>query len=143
MLEITIDNCQKCNLETIIDPNNSPYFWVNRRDLEIESKHNWQVIFDKCKDSSSQKYRKELIPNITFQPNKIFAWNNLFERIIESCKITNLEFLKLKEKLGLCLYEVIDEQKFISTSEEKIIKQNNVENEQFKKENEQLRKENE
>ena len=38
MLEITKDNCHKCNLETIIDPNNSQYFWINRRDLEIESK---------------------------------------------------------------------------------------------------------
>ena len=38
MLEITIDNCHKCDLETIIDPNNSQYFWINRRDLEIESK---------------------------------------------------------------------------------------------------------
>ena len=25
----------------------------------------------------------------------------------KSCKATNLEFLKLKEKLGLCLYEYI------------------------------------
>ena len=41
------------------------------------------------------------------------------KKIIKSCKATNLEFLKLKEKLGLCLYEVIcDEQEFISTSEE-------------------------
>ena len=43
MLEITIDNCQKCNLETIIDPNNSQYFWVNRRDSEIESKCNFSI----------------------------------------------------------------------------------------------------
>ena len=67
----------------------------------------------------TQKYRKELTPNITFQPNKIFVRNDLFEKIIKSCKATNLEFLKLKEKLGLYLHEVIfDEQKFISTSEE-------------------------
>ena len=92
---------------------------MNRTDLEIETKCNWQVIFDKCKDSSRQKCRKELTPNITFQPNKIFVRNDLFERIIKSCKTTNLEFLKLKEKLGLCLYKVIcDEQEFISTSEE-------------------------
>ena len=38
MLEITIDNCYKCNLETINDPNNSQYFWINRRYLEIETK---------------------------------------------------------------------------------------------------------
>ena len=48
------------------DPNNSQYFWINRRDLEIESKRNWQGIFDKCKDSSTQKYRKELTPDIVF-----------------------------------------------------------------------------
>ena len=104
MLEITIDNCHKCDLETINDPNNSKDFWINRRDLENESKRNWQAIFDKCKDSSRQKYRKELIPNITFQLNKIFVRNNLFEKIIKSCKATNLEFLKPKEKLSLCLY---------------------------------------
>ena len=149
MLEITIDNCHKCNLETIIDPNNSQYFWINRRDLEIESKHNQQAIFDKYKDSSSQKYRKELTPNITFQPNKIFVRNDLFEKIIKSCKTTNLEFLKLKEKPGLCLYEVIcDEPESISTveeifKEEKFFTQHDVENKQLKEENDQLRKENE
>ena len=82
MLEITISNCYKCDLETIIDPNNSQYDWINRRDLGIESKRNWQVIFDKCKDSlrviQGKKYRKELTPNSTFQPNKIFLRNDLF-----------------------------------------------------------------
>ena len=126
MLEITIDNCHICDIETINDPNNSQHFWINRRDLEIESKRNWQAIFDKYKDLSTQKYRKELTPNITFQPNKIFVRNDLFEKIIKSCKATNLEFLKLKEKLGLCLY---DEQEFISTSEE-IFTQHDVENKQ-------------
>ena len=76
-------------------------------------------MFNKCKDSSRQKYRKELTPNITFQPNKIFLRNNLYEGIIKSCKKTNLEFLKLKEKLALCFYDVSDEQEFILTSEEK------------------------
>ena len=76
MLEITIDNCYKCDLETIIDPNNSQYFWINRRDLEIERKRNWQAIFDNCKDSSRQKYRKELRPNIIFQPNKAIYLKN-------------------------------------------------------------------
>ena len=110
MLEITMDDCHKCDFEEISDQNNNQYFWINRRDLEIESKRNWQAIFDKCKDSSRQKYRKELTPNITFQPNKIFVRNNLFEKIIKSCKTTNFGFLKLKEKLGLWLY---DEQGFI------------------------------
>ena len=45
MLEMAIENCHKSDLETIIDPNNSQYFWINRRDLEIKSKHNWHAIF--------------------------------------------------------------------------------------------------
>ena len=58
MLQITIGNYYKCDLETINDLNNSQYFWINRRDLEIETKHNWQVIFDKHKNLLTQKYRK-------------------------------------------------------------------------------------
>ena len=130
MLEVTIENCYKCDLETINDPNNSQYFWINRRHLETETKRNWQVIFDKYKDLSTQKYRRELTPNIKSQPNKIFVRNNLFEKVIESCKATNLEFLKLKEKLDLCLYEdVCDEKEFIFISEESFI-QHDVENKQ-------------
>ena len=86
MLEIAIDNCYKCDLKTINDPNNSQYFWINSRDFEIETKYNWQVIFDKYKDLSTQKYRKELTTNITFQPNKIYVRINLFEKIIKSVK---------------------------------------------------------
>ena len=146
MLGITIDNCHKGDLEAIIDPNNRQDFWINRRYLEIESKRNWQAIVDKCKDSSRQKYRKELTPNITFQPNKIFVRNNLFEKIIKICKATNLEFLKLKKKLGLCLYEdICDEQELILTSkeifkEENIFTKHDVENKQLKEENKKLRK---
>ena len=108
MLEVTLDNCYKCDLETIIDPNNSQYFWINRRDLEIESKR---------------------------------VAGKLFSIALEQ----KLEFLKLKEKLGLCLYH---EQEFISTSEEifkeeKFLTQHDVENNQLKEENEQLKVENE
>ena len=143
MLEITIDNCYKCDLETINDPDNSQYFWITRKDLEIESKHNWQVIFDKYKDLSTQKYRRELTPIITFQPNKIFVRNDLFQKIIKSCKATNLGFSKLKEKLGLCLYEdICDEKEFILMSKESFI-QHDTENKQLKEENKKLRKENE
>ena len=80
MFEIAIDNCNKCIIETINDPNNSQYFWINRRDLEVETKRNWQTIFDKCKDSSTQKYMEELTPDITFQTNKIFVRNDLLEK---------------------------------------------------------------
>ena len=97
MLEITIDNCYKCDLETIVDPNNSQYFWINWRDLEIESKRNWQAIFDERKDSLRQKYGKELTTNIKFQPNKILVRNDLFEEIIKNCKTTNLDFQNLKK----------------------------------------------
>ena len=144
MLETTIDSCYKCDLETINDLNNSQYFWINRRDLEIETKRNWQVIFDKYKDLSTQKYRKKLTPSITFQPNKLFVRNDLFEKIIKSYKATNLELLKLKEKLRLCLYEdICDEQELISMSEknfkeENTIIQYDVENKQLIEENEKI-----
>ena len=63
MLEITIENCNKCYIEKNIDPNNSQHFWINRGDLEIETKRNWQAISVK---THRQKYVKELTPNITF-----------------------------------------------------------------------------
>ena len=73
--------------------------------------------------------------------------NNFFEKIIKSCKATNLDFLKLQEKLGLCLYESIcDEQELISMSKEifkekNVFTQHDVENKQLKEENEKLRNE--
>ena len=51
------------------------------------------------------KYRRELIPNIKFQVDRIFVRNDLFEQVIKSCKATNTEFLMFKEILGICLYE--------------------------------------
>ena len=69
--------------------------------------------------------------------------NDLFEKIIKSCKATNLEFLKLKEKLGLCIYEEIcDETEFILMSEKCFI-QHDVENKQLKEENEDVETKNE
>ena len=53
-------NFQCINLETINNPNNNQYSWINRRELEIETKRNWQVIFDKYKDLLTQNYRREL-----------------------------------------------------------------------------------
>ena len=146
MLEITIENCYKCDLETINDPSNSQYFWTDRRDLEIETKRNWQAILEKYKDSSTQKYREALIPNIAFQTNRIFVRNDLFEKIIKSCKATNLDFLKPKEKLGLYLFEdICDEQEFILTSEEifkeeKCFTQVDVENKQLREEIQKIKK---
>ena len=104
MLEITRKNCYKCDLETIIN-NNSQYFWINLRDFETETKSNWLNIFNKQGNSSTLKYRKELIPNIKFQSNRMFVRNDLFKRIIKSWKATNAEFTMLKEKLDICPYE--------------------------------------
>ena len=129
MFEITRKNCYKCDLETII-ANDSQYFWINLKDFEAETERNWQNIFNKYGNSSTLKYRKELTPNIQFQPDRIFTRNDLFEKIIKSCKATNAEFLMLKEKLGLCPYEVIcDEKEFILMPEI----QDDIE--EFKKEN--------
>ena len=114
MLEITRKNYYKCDLQTIIFPNDSQCFWINLKDFEVETKSNWWNIFNKYGNSSTLKYKKELTPNIQFQPYRIFTRNDLFERIIKSCKATNVEFLMIKEKLGLCLYEIIcDEQEYI------------------------------
>ena len=104
MLEITRKNCYKCDLETIID-NNSQYFWINLRDFEVETESKWLNIFNKHGNKSTLKYRRELTPNIKFQADRIFVRNDLFEKIIKSCKATNIEFLMLKEKLGICSYE--------------------------------------
>ena len=104
MLEITRKNCYKCDLETVID-NNSQYFWINLRDFEVETESKWLNMFNKHGNKSTMKYRKELTPNIKFQPDRIFIRNDLFEQIIKSCKATNVEFTMLKEKLGICPYE--------------------------------------
>ena len=104
MLEITSKNCYKCNSEAIID-NNGQYFWINLRDFEAETEWKWLNIFNKQGNLSTLKYRRELTPNIKFQPDRIFVRNDLFEQIIKSCKATNAEFTMLKEKLGICPYE--------------------------------------
>ena len=130
MLEITKRNCYKCDLKTII-MNNSQYFWINLKDFEVETERSWINIFNKYRNSSTLKYRKELTPNIQFQRDRIFVRNDLIEKIIKSCKATNVEFLMLKEKLGLCPYEVIcNEQDLILMSEiqdEELIKESDEE----------------
>ena len=119
MLEIIRKNCYKCDLETIIN-NNSQYFWINLRDFEAETESKWLNIFNKQGNSSTLKYRRELTPNIKFQPDRIFVRNDLFERIRKSYKGTNIEFTMLKEKFGICPYEE-------NYYKEKIKIQNNIE----------------
>ena len=62
-------------------------------------------MFNKHGNKSTLKYRRELTPNIKFQADKIFVRNDLFEKVIKSCKATNIEFLMVKGKLGICPYE--------------------------------------
>ena len=113
MLQITRKNCYKCDLQTVT-LNDSQNFWINIKDLEAETKRRWLNIFNKHRDPSTLKYRKELTPDIQFQPDRIFTTNDLFEKIIKSCKASNAEFLMLREKFDLCPYEVIcDEKEFI------------------------------
>ena len=74
-----------------------------------------------------------MTPDTQFQADKIFVRNDLFEKIIESCKVTNAEFLMLKEKLGICPYGVIcNEQEFIlmpeiQDTDKELIKESDVE----------------
>ena len=83
MGQISKEAYKKCEFE-IIDKGR--YFWINRRDLEVESDYdNWAKIFDKC-DPEKQKYRHELMSNIKFQPCRRFVRNDLVERKIKSCR---------------------------------------------------------
>ena len=151
MLEITRKNCFKCDLETIIINNNSQYFWINLKDFEVETESKWLNIFNKHGNSSTLKYRRELTPNIKFQADRIFVRNDLFEKIIKSCKATNIEFLMLKEKLGICPYEenynkkTIDEllDELLDESEEEFFEELNKESnkESNKKSNKESSKE--
>ena len=84
---------------------NFQYFWINLKYFEVETESKGLNIFDKHGNSSTLKYRRELTPYIKFQADRIFVRNDLFEKIIKSCKATNIEFLMLKGKLGICLYE--------------------------------------
>ena len=145
MFEITRKNCYKCDLETIID-NNSQYFWITLRDFEAETESKWLNMFNKHGNVSTLKYRRELTPNIKFQPDRIFVRNDLFEQIIKSCKATNAEFTMLKEKLGICPYEenynekeiikINIEESFnelLDESDDKLIKELNKESESNRK----------
>ena len=104
MLETTSKNCYKCDLETIID-SNSQNFWINLRDFEVETESKWLNIFNKHGNKSTLKYEKEITPDIKFQTDRIFVRNYLFEQVVKSCKTTNKDFLLIKEKFGICIYE--------------------------------------
>ena len=113
MVQINKEEYKKCEVE-IIDKGR--YFWVNRKDLEVESDvANWAQIFDKC-DSEKQKYRQELTPNAEYQRCRVFVRNDLVERKIKSCRKSSKRFLEFKKKLGLDPNVVTcDEQDIINT----------------------------
>ena len=72
---------EKCEVEII---EKRRYFWLIRKDLEIESGvDNWAQIFDKC-DPKKQKYRHELMPNTAFQCCRMFVRNDLVGKKIKS-----------------------------------------------------------
>ena len=90
MIQISKEGYKKCEVE-IIDKGR--YFWVNRKDLEVESDvTNWAQIFDKC-DPEKQKYRQELITNAKYQRCRVFVRNDLVERNIKSCRKSSRKFL--------------------------------------------------
>ena len=87
MLEITKKNSYKYDLETVIDKN-SQYFWINLRGFEVETENKWLNIFNKHGYKWTLEYRIELTPNIKFQADRMFVRNDLFEKVIKSCKST-------------------------------------------------------
>ena len=98
MIQVSKEGCKKYEVE-IIDKGR--YFWVNRKDLEVESDvANWAQILDKC-DAKKQKYRHELMPNTKFQQYRVFVRNDLVEKKIKSCRKSSKRFLEFKKKLGL------------------------------------------
>ena len=98
MVQISKKGYEKCEVGII---GKGRYFWVNRKDLEVESDvTNWAQIFDKC-DPEKQKYRQELTPNAEYQRCRVFVRNDLVERKIKSCRKSSKRFLEFKKKLGL------------------------------------------
>ena len=90
ILQINKKEYEKCEVE-IIDKGR--YFWVNRKDLEVESDvANWAQIFDKC-DPKKQIYRHELMPNTKFRQDRVFVQNDLVEKKIKSCRKSSKIFL--------------------------------------------------
>ena len=89
MLRISKEEYKKCEVE-IIDKGR--YFWVNRKDLEVESDvANWVQNFDKY-DSEKQKYRQALTPNAEYQRSRVSVRNDLVERKIKSCRKSTKRF---------------------------------------------------
>ena len=91
------------------------YFWLSKKDLQIESGYsNRGAIFDRC-DSNKQKYRYQLMPSTKLRSSERFVRNDLAERKIRNRRLASEQFLKFKEKLGLDLNEYsFDDEDIIS-----------------------------
>ena len=89
MVQISKEGYKKCEVEIIYK---GRYFWVNRKDLEVESDFaNWAQIFDKC-DLEKQIYRQELTPNAEYQRSRVFVRQDLAERKFKSCRKSSKSF---------------------------------------------------
>ena len=98
MVQISKEGYKICEVK-IIDKGR--YFWVNRKDLELESDFaNWVQIFDKC-DLEKQIYRQELTPNAEYQRSRVFVRNDLAERKFKSCRKSSKKFLEFKKKIRI------------------------------------------
>ena len=72
----------KCEIEVI---DKGKYFWINRKDLEIESDAKWKQIFDKCDPKNNrQEYRQELTPNAEYKRCRVFVRNDLVEKKLKA-----------------------------------------------------------
>ena len=100
ILEITIDNCQKCHLETIIDPNNSQYFWVNRRDLEIERRKSEEIFKEEkifTQHDVENKQLKEEKEQLRKENEQLRKNNKVKDATIKESKKKPMEIKILKE----------------------------------------------
>ena len=76
--QISKEGYKKCDVE-IVDKGR--YFWVNRKNQEVESDvANRGQIFDKC-DPEKQKYRQELTPNAEYQQCRVFVRNEKLKAV--------------------------------------------------------------
>ena len=97
MIQISKERYKKCEV-AIID--NGRYFWVNRKDLEVElDVANWAQICHKCY-SAKQKYGQELTPNAEYKRCRVFVRNDLVEKKIKSCRIIKKIF-RIQKKVRI------------------------------------------
>ena len=105
MLQINKKEYEKCEVE-IIDKER--YFWVDRKDLEVESGvANQAQILDKC-NPRKQKYRHELLPNTKCQQCKVFVRNDLVgKKYLKAVENHQKDFQNLKKSQDQTLTQLL------------------------------------